>query len=140
MISLKRLESMRRWAMWGGDDLHGMRPSDATWGVRAGLLRVKTRASGPALVATERLGPVIAKAEAEHERHRTEHMRDVHRMRAVEKKRAAVAFQKWKHDRALDLLMPRWWNGRSIHEWHAYRRLAELLAAKLDSVTVSGDD
>lgn len=87
MISLKRLEAMKRWQRDGGSHLLNHDMAHAPWALAAGLLRVDYGwGRKHALVPTEALAPAIAKAEAEHARHRTEHMREVHRRRAFDKK------------------------------------------------------
>ena len=67
MISLKRMEAMRRWQRDHGAHIDSHSP----WGERMGLLRICTTPWEFPLVPTERLAPAIAKAEAEHARHRT---------------------------------------------------------------------
>jgi hypothetical protein len=69
MISLKRLAAMRRWQAERGTGFE----AHASWGFAACLLRFGE--SHP-LVPTERLAPAIAKAEAEHARHRTVERRE----------------------------------------------------------------
>lgn len=83
MISLKRLEAMRRWQREGGVTAYSAEWACVGWAERAGLLRL---ASGVQFIfsPSEALAPAIAKAEAEHARHRTEAMRDVHRRRAFD--------------------------------------------------------
>lgn len=83
MISLKRLEAMRRWQRDGGvagRDIDG----HVGWALRAGLLRLWSVGDPLSLAPTWALAPAIAKAEAEHARHRTEQMRGVHRRRAFD--------------------------------------------------------
>lgn len=85
MISLKRLEAMRRW-----QDLEcGDFEPHSRWAFDAGLLRVG-REFWP-LVPTEALAPAIAKAEAEHARHRTLEQREVNRKRDGDANRAKQA-------------------------------------------------
>jgi hypothetical protein len=155
MISLKRLESMRRWQREGGVagrdiDRH------AGWALRAGMLRIGGLWAPVTLIPTWALAPAIAKAEAEHARHRTEEMRDVHRRRAFDAAMQrspevgalgdAIRTDSWRRHCAYAA----WWNGRRIHAWHSLRTWAyydevgdvdwERLAVKLDSGTVTGDN
>ena len=86
MISLKRLESMRRWQTEGKALLLGSSTSHAAWAYFAGLLRAHYDVTyqntfAGSLVPTEALAPAIAKAEAEHARHRTLEQREVNRQR-----------------------------------------------------------
>ena len=154
MISLKRLEAMRRWQREGG----AYHETHTTWAERAGFLviaRMWEYHMTP-LVPTDALSPAIAKAEAEHARHRTEEMRDVHRRRAFDAAMQrspevgalgdAIRTDSWRRHCAYAA----WWNGRRIHAWHSLRTWVcydevgdvnwERLAAKLDSSTVTGDN
>lgn len=89
MISLNRLEAMRRWQREGG----AYHETHARWAFDAGLL-VASRAWEnfmTPLVPTEALAPAIAKAEAEHARHRTLEQREVSRKRDGDANRAKQA-------------------------------------------------
>lgn len=91
MISLKRLEAMRQWQQRGGSDLDGD-ASHAGWALDVGLLVVDhDQNRRHALVPTEALAPAIAKAEAEHARHRTLEQREVNRRRDGDANRAKQA-------------------------------------------------
>lgn len=88
MISLKRLEAMRRWQREGGSDMRG---GHYGWAFRAGLLRLWSVGDQFGLAPTWALAPAIAKAEAEHARHRTLEQREVNRRRDGDANRAKQA-------------------------------------------------
>lgn len=87
MISLKRLEVMKRWQREGGTDVR----AHVGWGLRAGLLRLWTLGDPLTLAPTWALAPAIRKAEAEHTRHRTLEQREVNRKRDGDANRAKQA-------------------------------------------------
>lgn len=88
MISLKRLEAMRRWQRDGSAYVG----AHVAWAVGAGLLTHSLPYSSRSpFVPTEALAPAIAKAEAEHMRHRTLEQREVNRKRDGDANRAKQA-------------------------------------------------
>ena len=91
MISLKRLEAMRRWQRDGGQDMAERDTGPVAWAGVAGLLRINYSGHWKTLVPTEALAPAIAKAEAEHARHRTLEQREVNRKRDGDANRAKQA-------------------------------------------------